>query len=68
LRELQLDEIDDVRALDGSILWDRKWRLEIVIGEGKVGPFPKKFRIEGSTYMNKVVVSRVIVDVGSRLE
>jgi hypothetical protein len=68
LSELQLDEIDDVRTLDGSVLWDRKWRLEVVVGEGEVGPFPKKFRIDGSTYMNKVVISRVSVDVGSTLE
>ena len=68
LEELQLDEIDEVRILDGSVFPDRKWHLEIVTGEGKVGPFPKKFRIEGSTYMNKIVVSRVTVNVGLTLE
>ena len=41
--------------------------FELVIGEGRIGPFPKNFRIYGTNYMNKVVVSAVKVSVGSTL-
>ena len=41
---------------------------EVVVGDGRVGPFPKTYRIYGTTYMNKVVVSSVAVDVGSTLQ
>jgi hypothetical protein len=69
LAHLQLSAIDRVRTID----CDRtKLRLpscfEIVVGEGKVGPFPMTFRIYGSNYMNRVIVSEVRVTVSSTFE
>lgn len=64
---LKLSEIQSVRKIDCDAV-DLKLPdcYEIEISSG-VGPFPKKFRIYGSNYMNKTVVIRVSVDVGMTL-
>lgn len=69
LKWLRLDRITSTRTIDcpKSDL-ELPTCFEVVVGENKVGPFPKTFRIYGTTYMNKVVVSDVAVDVGSTLE
>ena len=38
---------------------------EVIVGDGRAGPFPKTFRLYGSTYMNKTVLSEIRVEVGS---
>jgi len=69
LAHLQLSAIDRVRTIDCDRV---KLKLpscfEIVVGEYKVGPFPMTFRIYGSNYMNRIVVSEVRVGVSSTLE
>ncbi|HET7332233.1 hypothetical protein [Dyella sp.] len=69
LKWLRLDKIASTRTIDcpkSSLKLPSCF--EVVVGENKVGPFPKIFRIYGTTYMNKVIVSNVVVDVGSTLE
>lgn len=65
---LQLSSIDRIRAIDCNGL---KLKLpscfEVVVGEHMVGAFPMRFRIYGSNYLNKVVVSEVRVAVSSTL-
>jgi hypothetical protein len=69
LKWLKLDEIDSTRVIDcPKTNLELPVCLEVTVGESEVGPFPKKFRIYGTTYMNKVVVSNVVADVGSTLE
>lgn len=69
LRFLELAEIDRAREIDC-----RPTDLtlpscyELTVGEGRLGPFPKSFRIYGSTYMNRVVVEEVSVTVGFTVE
>jgi hypothetical protein len=41
---------------------------EVVVGNDRVGPFPKTFRIYGSNFMNKTIVSKITVDVQSTLQ
>jgi hypothetical protein len=66
---LKLDEIDDAKEIDCPKS-DLKYPscFEVSVGHLRVGPFPKRFKIFGTTYMNKVVVTDVLVDVGSTLE
>lgn len=69
LRALKLSDIDRARSVDcDSSALEMPSCFELVVGENRVGPFPKTFRIYGSHYMNKVVISSVTVDVGSTLE
>ena len=69
LKWLKLDQITSTRTIDcPKSSLELSACFEVVVGENKVGPFPKIFRIYGTTYMNKVVVSNVVVDVGSTLE
>ena len=69
LRSLKLSEIDQARAIDcDSNAPEMPSCFELVVGQNKVGPFPKTFRVYGSHYMNRVVISSVKVDVGSTLE
>ena len=69
LNELQLNDIDQARIVDcEETTLTRPSCFELVVGENTVGPFPKKFRVYGTTYMNHVVISAVKVDVGSTLE
>lgn len=69
LKYLVLGEIDAAKAIDCP-----KSNLkipscfEVTVGESKVGPFPKKYRIFGTVYMNNVVVTDVAVDVGQTLQ
>ncbi len=66
---LKLDNIDSARTIDcprSNLQLPSCY--EVTIGEAEVGPFPKTFRIYGTTYMNKVEVINVTVDVGSTLE
>ena len=69
LRRLALDEIDESREIDclpsASALPSC---FELILGVGKVGPYPAKFRVYGSNYMNRVVVDAIHVEVGSTLE
>jgi len=68
LKWLRLEKIDSVRKIDCPIS-ALKWPscFEVTVGKGEVGPFPKHFRIYGSTYANKVVISNVVADVWSTL-
>ena len=40
---------------------------EVIVGDNRVGPFPKTYRIYGSTYMNKTILSEIQVEVGSTM-
>jgi len=69
LSALKLKDIDHAREIDcNSTTLKLPSCYELVIGDNQVGPFPKKFRIYGSNYMNKLVVSSVKVHVGSTVE
>jgi hypothetical protein len=69
LKWLRLGQITSTRAIDcPKSSLELPTCFEVVVGENKVGPFPKTFRIYGTTYMNKAVVSNVVVDVGFTLE
>ncbi|WP_457098187.1 hypothetical protein [Lysobacter sp. P5_B9] len=69
LRELRLGNIDEARQIDCV---PTKVKLpscfELTVGDNKIGPYPKTFRVYGSNYMNKVIITAVSVDVGSTLE
>ena len=68
LKWLKLDKINSVRIIDCQESGlENPSCFEITVGQNKVGPFPKKFRIYGTRHMNKVIVSKVVVDVGSTL-
>ncbi len=68
LAALKLINIDEARIIDCEPTTLKiPSCFELVIGEGRVGPFPKKFRIYGTDYMNKVVITAVKVYVGSTL-
>jgi hypothetical protein len=41
---------------------------EVVVGYGRIGTFPKTFRVYGSNFMNKTIVSQIAVDVQSTLQ
>lgn len=66
---LKLEQIDSSRSIDclPSKLQQPRC-FELTVGEKKAGPFPKKFRIYGTAFGNRVIVSTVLVDVGSTLE
>jgi hypothetical protein len=69
LKWLRLEQITSTRTIDcPKSSLDQPDCFEVVVGENKVGPFPKTFRIYGTAYMNKVIISNVVVDVGSTLE
>ena len=69
LKWLTLDQVTSTRTIDcPKSPLELPVCFEVVVGDNKVGPFPKTFRIYGTTYMNKVVISNVVVDVGSTLE
>jgi hypothetical protein len=68
LASLKLEDIDEARIIDcAPTNLKIPSCFELVIGEGRVGPFPKKFRIYGTNYMNKVIITTVKVYVGSTL-
>jgi hypothetical protein len=66
---LQLGDIDQAREIDCA---DTSLKLpscfELVVGEHQVGPFPKKYKIYGSYYMNDLVISEIKIYVASTLE
>lgn len=69
LKWLVLDKISAAKTVDcPTTPLERPVCFELVVGAHEVGPFPKKFRIFGTTYMRKVVVTSVDVDVSSTLE
>jgi hypothetical protein len=64
---LRLSEIQSVREIDcDNVSLKLPDCYEITVGSG-VGPFPKTFRVYGSNYMNKTVIQRISVHVGSTL-
>jgi hypothetical protein len=69
LAALQLGDIDQAREIDCA---DTSLKLpscfELVVGEHQVGPFPKKYKIYGSYYMNDLVISEIKIYVASTLE
>ena len=68
LKWLRLDQITSTRSIDcPKSSLELPTCFEVVVGENKVGPFPETFRIYGTTYMNKVMVSNIVVDIGSTL-
>jgi hypothetical protein len=69
LSALKLEDIDEVRAIDcDQSAAERPSCFEITIGKHRIGPFPKKFRVYGSTFRNRIVVSKVALEVSSTLE
>ena len=68
LASLKMEDIDEAKTIDCE---PTNLKIpscfELVIGDGRVGPFPKKFRIYGTNYMNKVIITAVKVYVGSTL-
>jgi len=68
LAALKLSDIDEARAIDCEpTALKLPSCFELVVGENKIGPFPKRFRIYGSNYMNKVVISAIKVYVASTI-
>lgn len=66
---LKLEEIDASRSIDcPPSRLERPSCFELTVGEHRAGAFPKRFRIYGTTFANRVVVSDISVDVGSTLE
>ena len=66
---LRLGEISSSRIIDcPKMSLKLPSCYEVIVGDGRVGPFPKSFRIYGSTYMNKTIVSEISVDVGSTVQ
>jgi hypothetical protein len=66
LATLKLNDIDEARIIDCEPTTLKiPSCFELTIGGGRIGPFPKTFRIYGTNYMNKVVITAVKVYVGS---
>ena len=69
LEWLRLDKISSSRIIDCP---ETSLKIpscyEVVVGDGRIGPFPKTFRIYGSNYMNKTVISEIKVDVSSTVQ
>jgi hypothetical protein len=68
LKWLQLNKIDSVRLLDCPKPEKGAVCVEITVGSHEVGPFPKVFNIYGTAWYKSVVISKVVVWVGSTLE
>ena len=69
LSALKLDDIDEARMINCPETGAKTPAcFELVVGDGKLGPFPKKFRIYGGIDMDKIVISAVTVDVSFTLD
>jgi len=69
LSALKLGDISEARLIDCPTSGLKfPSCFELVVGRDRLGPFPKHFRIYGSGYMNKIVISAVKVSVDSTLE
>jgi hypothetical protein len=69
LSALRLGDIDEALRIDCPATGAKSPScFELVVGDRRVGPFPKKFRIYGTNDGDQIVVSAIIVDVGSTLE
>lgn len=69
LHWLKLKDIYEIQEIDCPAS-DFKYPscFQVTVGENRVGPFPKTFKIYGVAHLDKVVVTKVTVDVGSTLE
>lgn len=65
LKWLTLDKIDSVRLIDCPKSQREAVCVEVTTGSYEVGPFPKVFDIYGTAWYKSVVVSKVVVWVGS---
>jgi hypothetical protein len=69
LSYLQLRKIDRARTIDcDGVKLKLPSCFEVVVGEYNVGAFPMTFRIYGSNFMNRVIVSAIRVSVRSTSE
>jgi hypothetical protein len=66
---LRLENITSSRAIDcPATSLQLPSCYEIVVGDGRIGPFPKTFRIYGSNYMNRTAVYRITANVASTVQ
>ncbi|WP_157582408.1 hypothetical protein [Rhodanobacter spathiphylli] len=69
LRWLKLSDIYSAQEIDcPTSRFEHPSCFEISVGEHRVGPFPKSFKIYGVSHPDNVVITKVSVDVGSTLE
>jgi hypothetical protein len=69
LEGLRLEKITSSRAIEcPNMSLKLPDCYEIVIGEGEIGPFPKTFRVYGSNYMNRTVISELRVNVSATVQ
>lgn len=69
LAELRLSDIDDTSQIGCTRIGDKREDCyTVTVGQGQLGPFPKRITIRGSTYMNDWKVRSVTVREGFTME